>query len=129
MALLGGGAVLAAESAWLAGWQPASWWGGAGTAYVPGYPMGRSGYAPDGTAGATAAYPLAAVRLLDSPFRANQGRMKDYLLFLDPDRMLHTFRLNYGRPSAARPVGGWEAPNREVRGHTTGHLLSGLALT
>ena len=139
MALLGGGAVLAAESAWLAGWQPASWWGGAGTAaadpwpdspaYVPGYPMGRSGYAPDGTAGATAAYPLAAVRLLDSPFLANQGRTKDYLLFLDPDRMLHTFRLNYGRPSGARPVGGWEAPYREVRGHTTGHLLSGLALT
>jgi len=84
MALLGGGAVLAAESAWLAGWQPASWWGGAGAAaanpwpdspaYVPGYPMGRSGYAPNGTAGATAAYPLAAVRLLDSPFLANQGR-------------------------------------------------------
>ena len=139
MALLGGGAVLAAESAWLAGWQPASWWGVAGTAaadpwpdspaYVPGYPMGRSGYAPDGTAGATAAYPLASVRLLDSAFRANQGRTKDYLLFLDPNRMLHTFRLNYGRPSAARPVGGWEAPNMQVRGHTTGHLLSGLALT
>ena len=139
MALLGGGAVLAAESAWLAGWQPASWWGGAGMAaadpwpdspaYVPGYPMGRSGYAPDGAAGATAAYPLASVRLLDSAFRANQGRTKDYLLFLDPNRMLHTFRLNYGRPSAARPVGGWEAPNMQVRGHTTGHLLSGLALT
>ena len=139
MALLGGGAVLAAESAWLAGWQPSSWWGGAGTAaaarwpespaYVPGYPLGSSGYAPDGTAGATAAYPLAAVGLLDSPFRANQGRTADYLLFLDPDRMLHTFRLNYGRPSAARPCGGWEAPHMEVRGHTTGHLLSGLALT
>jgi uncharacterized protein len=139
MALLGGGALLAAESAWLAGWQPASWWGAAGTAaadpwpdspaYVPGYPMGRSGYAPDGTAGAIAAYPLASVRLLDSAFRANQGRTKDYLLFLDPDRMLHTFRLNYGRPSPARPVGGWEAPGMEVRGHTTGHLLSGLALT
>src|SRR5487761_1530341 len=139
MALLGGGAVLAAESAWLAGWQPSSWWGGAGTAaaarwpespaYVPGYPLGSSGYAPDGTAGATAADPLAAVGLLDSPFRANQGRTADYLLFLDPDRMLHTFRLNYGRPSAARPCGGGEAPHMEVRGHTTGHLLSGLALT
>jgi uncharacterized protein len=139
LALLGGGAVLAAESAWLAGWQPGSWWGGAGTAaaarwpdspaYVPGYPMGTSGYAPDGTAGATAAYPLAAVRLLDSPFLGNQGRTLDYLLFLDPDRMLHTFRLNYGRPSAARPIGGWEAPGVEVRGHTTGHLLSGLALS
>jgi uncharacterized protein len=137
--LLGGGAALAAESAWLSGWQPSSWWGAAGTeaasrwpdspSYVPCYRLASSGYAPDGTAGATAAYPLAGVRLLDSAFRANQVRTLDYLLFLDPNRMLHTFRLNYGRPSTARPCGGWEAPFMEVRGHTTGHLLSGLALS
>ena len=36
----------------------------------------------------------------------------------DPDRMLHTFRLNYGRPSAASPCGGWESPGSLVRGHT-----------
>lgn len=137
--MLGGGAVLAAESAWLSGWQPASWWGAAGTeaasrwpdspAYAPCYPLASSGYTPDGTAGATAAFPLAAVRLLDGPFLANQRRTLNYLLFLDPDRMLHTFRRNYGRPSAARPIGGWEAPDMMVRGHTTGHLLSGLALS
>jgi uncharacterized protein len=139
IALLGGGAALAAESAWLSGWQPSSWWGAAGTdatsrwpdspSYVAGSRLMESGYAPDGTAGATAAYPLAAVRLLDGTFRANQARTLDYLLFLDPNRMLHTFRLNYGRPSVARPCGGWEAPWVEVRGHTTGHLLSGLALS
>ena len=138
-AMLGGGAALAAESAGLAGWQPASWWGTAGTTaasgwpdspnYVPCYSLAGSGYAPDGAAGATAAYPLAAVRLLAGPFQGNQARNLDYLLFLDPDRMLHTFRLNYGRPSVALPCGGWEAPNMQVRGHTTGHLLSGLALS
>jgi DUF1680 family protein len=93
-------------------------------ARVPG-----SGYVPDGTAGLAAAFPRAAVRLLDSPFRANQERNTSYLLFVDPDRLLHTFRLNYGLPSAARPCGGWERPQCEVRGHTTGHLLSALALT
>ena len=98
-------------------------------AYAPGYPLRSSGYAPDGTAGRTAAYPLAAVSLLDSPFRANQLRNLNYLLFLDPERMLHTFRLNYGVPSSATPCGGWESPNFKVRGHTTGHLLSGLALS
>jgi uncharacterized protein len=142
IALLGGGAALAAESVWLAVRQPA-WWAAAGPAvpagfastwpdspdYAPGYPLGDSGYTPDGTAGRTAAYPLAAVRLLPGPFLGNQLRNLSYLLFLDPDRMLHTFRLNYGRPSAAVPCGGWEAPNMEVRGHTTGHLLSGLALS
>jgi len=139
LTLLGGGAVLAGESAWLSTRQPASWWGAAGPvtpstwpdspAYAPRYPLGGSGYAPDGIAGSAAAYPLAAVRLLDGPFRASQLRNLDYLLFLDPDRMLHTFRLNYGRQSPAVPCRGWEAPNMEVRGHTTGHLLSGLALS
>ncbi|HEX8009281.1 MAG TPA: glycoside hydrolase family 127 protein [Trebonia sp.] len=132
--MLGGGAVLAADAAFLAHWQPASWWGAAAVngdspRYSPCYRLGESGYVPDGTAGRTAAYPLSAVRLLDGPFRDNQQRNLDYLLFLDPDRMLHTFRLNYGRPSPVRPCGGWESPRMEVRGHTTGHLLSGLALS
>ena len=88
-----------------------------------------SRYVPDGTAGLTAAFPLAAVELLESRFRANQSRNTDYLLFVDPDRLLHTFRLNVGLPSSAQPCGGWEAPGSLVRGHTTGHLMSGLALT
>ncbi len=88
-----------------------------------------SGYVADGTAGLARAFPLSAVRLRPSPFRANQARNTNYLLFLDPDRMLHTFRLNYGLPSRAKPVGGWERPASEVRGHCTGHLMSGLALT
>jgi uncharacterized protein len=87
------------------------------------------GYAPDGTAGRTAALPLSDVQLLDSPFQANQVRNTAYLLFLDLDRMLRSFRLNYGLPSSAQPCGGWEQPNSEVRGHTTGHLMSALALT
>jgi DUF1680 family protein len=87
------------------------------------------GYAPDGTAGRAAALPLRDVELLDSPFLANQGRNTAYLLFLDPDRMLRPFRLNYGLPSPALPCGGWEHPTSEVRGHTTGHLMSALALT
>jgi DUF1680 family protein len=87
------------------------------------------GYAPDGTAGRTAALPLRDVQLLDGPFRGNQGRNTAYLLFLDPERMLRSFRVNYGLPTSARPCGGWEQPASEVRGHTTGHLMSALALT
>jgi uncharacterized protein len=97
--------------------------GRASLAPVPG------GYAPDGTAGRFAAMPLRDVALLDSAFRGNQGRNTTYLLFLDPDRMLRSFRLNYGLVSAAEPCGGWERPASQVRGHTTGHLMSGLALT
>jgi uncharacterized protein len=87
------------------------------------------GYAPDGTAGRAAALPLRDVELLDSPFLDNQGRNTAYLTFLDLDRMLRPFQLNYGLTSAAPPCGGWEQPTSEVRGHTTGHLMSALALT
>jgi DUF1680 family protein len=92
-------------------------------------PATPSGYAPNGTAGRSAALPLTAVELLASPFRANQARNTAYLLFLDPERMLRSFRLNYGQPTRAAPIGGWEQPASQIRGHTTGHLLSALALT
>jgi uncharacterized protein len=129
---LGGAATVALASGCLAGRQAAALAGPRRGGHVrdvvpPGALSSR--YVPDGTAGLTAAFPLAAVELLESRFRANQSRNTDYLLFVDPDRLLHTFRLNVGLPSSAQPCGGWEAPGSLVRGHTTGHLMSGLALT
>ncbi|GHI02028.1 hypothetical protein AQI88_17780 [Streptomyces cellostaticus] len=74
-------------------------------------------------------FPLTAVSLLAGPFQDNQSRNTAYLRFVDINRLLHTFRLNAGLPSTAQPCGGWEGPTVELRGHSTGHLLSGLALT
>ncbi len=73
-------------------------------------------------------FPLRNVRLLDGPFRRAQELDRRYLLSLEPDRLLHSFRLNFGLPSAARPYGGWEEPKCEVRGHFVGHYLSACAL-
>jgi DUF1680 family protein len=50
------------------------------------------------------------------------------LMGLDPERLLHMFRITAGLPSAAAPLGGWEAPNNELRGHFTGHYLSACAM-
>jgi DUF1680 family protein len=72
-------------------------------------------------------FPLTAVRLLPGPFLNNANRTQSYLDFLDPERMLHTFRLNVGLPSSAQAMGGWESPTTELRGHSMGHLLSALA--
>jgi len=55
-------------------------------------------------------------------------RDRAYLLRLDPDRLLHTFRLNVGLPSKAEPYGGWEGPDVELRGHSIGHYLSACSL-
>jgi uncharacterized protein len=96
-------------------------------AYVPDAYTPGATYAPDGTAGKTAAVPRADVRLLGGPFQGNQQRDLAYLLFLDPDRMLRSFRVNYGLPVRAAPIGGWESPSSMIRGHVTGHLLSALA--
>lgn len=73
-------------------------------------------------------FDLRDVRLLDGPFLRAMELDKAYLLALEPDRLLHTFRLNAGLPSTAQPLGGWEEPGSEVRGHTLGHYLSALAL-
>ena len=73
-------------------------------------------------------FPLTEVRLLDGPFKHAQDLDREYLLSLDPDRLLHTFRLNAGLPSTAKPYGGWEEPKCELRGHFAGHYLSACAL-
>ena len=72
--------------------------------------------------------PLRDVRLLDGPFLEAQKRDVGYLLSLDPDRLLHTFRLNAGLPTSAKPYGGWEAPDVELRGHSLGHYLTACVL-
>lgn len=74
-------------------------------------------------------FPRDAIRLLDGPFADAQRRNGEVLLQLDPDRLLHMFRVTAGLPSHAEPYGGWEAPEIEVRGHTLGHYLTACALT
>jgi uncharacterized protein len=73
-------------------------------------------------------FDLEDVRLLAGPFRDAMLRDKAYLLSLDADRLLHTFRVTAGLPSSAAPYGGWETPKGELRGHTLGHYLSACAL-
>lgn len=73
-------------------------------------------------------FDLASVRLGPGPFLEAQQRDAAYLLRLQSDRLLHTFRLNVGLPSTALPYGGWESPTVELRGHTMGHYLSACAL-
>jgi len=73
-------------------------------------------------------FPLNQVRLLDGPFKDAMERDHRYLLALDADRLLHNFRVTAGLPSTAKPLGGWEKPDGELRGHSVGHYLSACAL-
>ena len=73
-------------------------------------------------------FDLREVRLLDGPFKHAMELDRQYLLSLDVDRLLHSFRVNAGLPSSAEPLGGWEELKSEVRGHFIGHYLSACAL-
>ncbi|MCX7973246.1 MAG: glycoside hydrolase family 127 protein, partial [Candidatus Aminicenantes bacterium] len=55
-------------------------------------------------------FPLSQIKILEGPFREMIERNRRYLLELDPDRLLHNFRLNAGLTSQAKPLGGWEEP-------------------
>jgi DUF1680 family protein len=73
-------------------------------------------------------FDLAEVKLLDGPLKQKLETNRQYLLSLDEDRLLHVFRVNAGIASTAQPLGGWEAPDCELRGHFVGHYLSACAL-
>lgn len=73
-------------------------------------------------------FDLQDVKLLNSRFKDNMERDGRWLLSIENDRLLHSWRVNAGLPTNARPLGGWEGLDVELRGHTLGHVLSGLAL-
>lgn len=75
------------------------------------------------------AFGLGQVKLLDSDFSRAAAINQRYLHTLPVDRLAHSFRVQAGLPSSARPFGGWEKPDCELRGHFTGgHYLSAAAL-
>ncbi|MGA2130969.1 MAG: glycoside hydrolase family 127 protein [Bryobacteraceae bacterium] len=72
-------------------------------------------------------FDLGSVRLLDSALLQMIAHNREFLESLETDRLLHTFRLTAGLPTDAQPLGGWEKPDVELRGHFTGHYLSACA--
>ena len=73
-------------------------------------------------------FDLSDVKLLDSRFKDNMERDGKWLLSIENRRLLHSWKVNAGMQTYARPFGGWEGLDVELRGHTLGHVLSGLAL-
>ncbi len=65
------------------------------------------------------------VRLLDGPFRHAQDLDAQYLLSLEPDRLLAWYRKEAGLEPKAPVYKGWESQG--VAGHSAGHYLSACA--
>ncbi|KAL6888835.1 hypothetical protein ACP4OV_009861 [Aristida adscensionis] len=59
-------------------------------------------------------------------WRAQQTNL-EYLLLLDADRLVWSFRKQAGLAAPGTPYGGWEGPDVQLRGHFVGHYLSATA--
>lgn len=70
-------------------------------------------------------YPLNQVRIQESPFTNAVKANLDYLLALEPDRLLAPFLNEAGLPKKADYYGNWESMG--LAGHTAGHYLSALS--
>ena len=72
-------------------------------------------------------FPMENVILHDSWIKQRENLTINYLKSLDPDRLLHNFRINAGLSSDAFPLDGWESPQIGLRGHFVGHYLSAVS--
>lgn len=79
-------------------------------------------------------FDLKDIHLLDSPFKQNMERESKWIMSLSVDQLLHSFRNTAGVYAGkeggymtVKKLGGWESLDCELRGHTTGHILSALA--
>ena len=80
-------------------------------------------------------FDLKDIRLLPGRFRENMMRDSAWMASIETGRLLHSFRTNAGVFAGreggymtVKKLGGWESLDCELRGHTTGHLLSAYGL-
>ncbi len=79
-------------------------------------------------------FALKDVKLLPSRFQRNMQRDSAWIASVPVNSLLHTFRNTAGVFSSKeggymtmKHLGGWESMDCDLRGHTTGHLLSAMA--
>lgn len=72
--------------------------------------------------------PPGSVRLTGGPLKHAQDLDAQYLLELEPDRMLAYYRERAGLEPKAEPYGGWDGGGRNLTGHIAGHYLSAVSL-
>ena len=72
--------------------------------------------------------PLSSVRITGGPLKRAQDLNADYLLKLEPDRMMAYYRKRAGLEPKAQGYPGWDGDGKNLTGHIAGHYLSGVSL-
>ncbi len=68
--------------------------------------------------------PLSAVRLTGGPLKRAQDLDAEYLLKLEPDRLMAYYRQRAGLAPKAQGYTGWDGDGKNLTGHIAGHYLS-----
>ncbi len=74
----------------------------------------------------TSPFRLDQVELLESPFSRAMENNREYIMQMDPDRLLAPFLREAGLSPRAEPYGNWESSGLD--GHVGGHYLTALSL-
>ncbi len=72
--------------------------------------------------------PLSSVRVTGGPLKQAQDLNVDYLLKLEPDRMMAYYRKRAGLEPKAEGYPGWDGDGKNLTGHIAGHYLSAVSL-
>ncbi|HYV12432.1 MAG TPA: beta-L-arabinofuranosidase domain-containing protein [Pyrinomonadaceae bacterium] len=72
--------------------------------------------------------PLSSVRVTGGPLKHAQDLDAEYLLKLEPDRMMAYYRKRAGLQPKAEGYPGWDGDGKNLTGHIAGHYLSGVSL-
>jgi DUF1680 family protein len=72
------------------------------------------------------AFELSQVKLLDGLYKKAMAADANYLLEIEPDRLLSRFREYSGLEPKGKIYGGWESAT--ISGHTLGHYLSACSM-
>jgi len=99
--------------------------------FLPGHAFGQkpnAARASEGKILKVRPLPLNSVRLTGGPLKHAQELDAEYLLQLDPDRMLAYLRQRAGLEPKGKPYGGWDGAGRQLTGHIAGHYLSAVSL-
>lgn len=83
-------------------------------------------FSPPASVQALELFPLQAVRLSDGPFLHAQQTNVEYLLALEPDKLLAPYLREAGLAQQSDSYGNWE--NSGLDGHIGGHYLTALSL-
>ena len=75
-------------------------------------------------------FDIQDVKQLDGPFKVAHEANIAYIFRLNAERLMFTFRENAGIPTPPRikAYAGWESPDCDLRGYTTGYYLTALSL-